>query len=410
MANLTRRGFLRGSGAFALGVALRPDSLLARTARQAAAERNVLVVAFLRGGADGLSLCAPYADPDYYALRPTIALARPRQASGEALIDLDGRFGLHPDLAPLKPLWDSSRFAILHAVGCYGLSRSHFDAQEFLETGTPGVKSTTTGWLDRCLAREPGHPLLAGLSFSALAPRSFLGPEQVLVSRDLDRFDFEAPGWRAEAERELRKLYANEKGPVGDVTRVALDAVRILKRTPQIRERPSNGAVYPEGFIGRAFRQTAAVIRSELGARCIFVDIPGDFDTHANQILQNRKDYRELAPALAAFDRDLGRGMDRVVVLVVTEFGRTAAESGSLGTDHGSAGAMLLLGGSVRGGRVHGAWPGLAKDKLFEERDLAVTTDFRDVFAEVARQHLRVRDASSLFPGYVPGKGPGVLA
>ncbi|HEV2063284.1 MAG TPA: DUF1501 domain-containing protein, partial [Thermoanaerobaculia bacterium] len=350
---------LRGAGAAAAGLALGPRSLLARAAAGALASDRILVEAFLRGGADGLSLCAPYAEPEYYAARPTIALPRPRQAGGDSLLDLDGHFGLHPDLAPLLPLWEAGRFAVLQAAGCRGLSRSHFDAQEFVETGTPGVKGTPTGWLDRCLARGDRHTVTSAVAFSPLLPRSFLGPEPVLVSQDLARFDFEAPGWREEAERALRRLYERDKGPMGRTGIAALDAIAVLKRNPRLREEPANGAVYPEGFTGTAFRQAAGVVKAELGTRCIFIDVAGDFDTHANQLFQNRKDYRELAAALAAFDRDLGRAMDRVVVLVTTEFGRTLAE-GSGGTDHGSGGVMLLLGGPVRGRRVHGSWAGLA--------------------------------------------------
>jgi uncharacterized protein (DUF1501 family) len=406
VTELTRRSLLRGAGA-AAGLAFGPGSLFARAAAAAGAGDRILVEVFLRGGADGLSICPPYAEPEYYAARPTIALPRPRQAGDESLLDLDGHFGLHPDFTPVKALWDAGRFGILHAVGG-GLSRSHFDAQEFVETGTPGVKGTPTGWLQRCLAHGGKPSVTTAFAFAPLRPRSYLGEIPVLVSRDLARFDFEATGWRDEAEEALRRLYAGEKGPIGSLGLAALDAVAVLKRNPRLREAPANGAVYPEGAVGSAFRQAAGVIRADLGTRCIFVDVAGDFDTHANQLSQNRKDYRELALALAAFDRDLGRAMDRVVVLVTTEFGRTLAE-GSGGTDHGSGGVMLLLGGSVRGGRVHGRWPGLARDKLFEERDLAVTTDFRDVFAEVAARHLRVADPAALFPGYAPREGPGII-
>jgi uncharacterized protein (DUF1501 family) len=410
LPELTRRRLLQDALAAGAGLMAGSGSLLARTARAAPAGDRVLVVAFLRGGADGLSLCAPYGEPEYYALRPTIALPRPRQQARESLVDLDGHFGLHPDLAPLKPLWSDGRFAVLHAVGCPDTSRSHFDAQEFLESGTPGNKGTGTGWLERCLAHKGRRKLTAGVAFSAFLPRSFCGGEPVLVARDLTRLDFEAAGWREEAERDLRRLYAQDQSAVGEVGLAALDEVAILKRTRQLKDGPENGAVYPEGFVGEAFRQAACVIKSDLPTSCVFIDVAGDFDTHANQLDANRRDYHSLAVALSSFDRDLGRAMDRVVVMVVTEFGRAVAESGSAGTDHGSGGAMLLLGAPVRGGRVHGRWPGLAKDRLFEERDLAVATDFRDVFAEVARKHLGIKDARSLFPGYVPGAEPGVLA
>jgi uncharacterized protein (DUF1501 family) len=407
--DLSRRSLLKGVGWAALGAAVRPVSLLARAAERAQRPRNVLLLTFLRGGADGLSLCAPYSDPEYYELRPTLALPRPRTAGSESLIDLDGHFGLHPQLAPLKPLYDSERLAILHGVGSPFATRSHFDAQEFIETGTPGVKGTTTGWLDRCLTAARAESRIPGVSFSALQPRSFQGSQPVLVTRELTGFDFEAPGWRDQAEQALRRLYGADRGPVGRLGVRALDAVREVRSAPELAAPPANAAVYPKSALGEAFRQSAQLIRADLGVRCLFVDVPGEFDTHSNQLDHNRKDYAELAGALAAFDRDLGRQMDRVVVLVVTEFGRTVAESGSAGTDHGSAGAMLVLGNPVHGGRVSGRWRGLAKNELYEERDLPVTTDFRDVFATVARKHLGVSDGSSLFPGYEPLDEPGIL-
>lgn len=408
LRTLTRRVFLRGAGAAAAGLTLGSRSLIARAAKAAGPGDRVLVVVFLRGGADGLSVCAPYAEPEYYAARPTIALPRPRQAGAESLLDLDGHFGLHPALAPLKPLWDEARFAVLHAVGGRGVTRSHFDGQEFVETGTPGVKGTPTGWLGRCMARGESHAVTSAVAFSRLLPTSLLGPDPALVSADLRRFGLDAPGLGPEAEQALRRLYGKENSRLGHVGMAALDAMNALKRRPQILGEPAHGAVYPRGFLGTAFRQTAGIVREKLGTRCVFIDADGDFDTHANQLIQNRVDFAELGQALAAFDRDLGRAMDRVVVLVTSEFGRTLAE-GSGGTDHGSGGVMLLLGGPVRGGRVHGRWPGLAKDKLFEERDVPVTTDFRDVFAEIAGKHLSVPDTASLFPSYTPGEAPGVI-
>jgi uncharacterized protein (DUF1501 family) len=366
---------------------------------------------FLRGGADGLNICAPYGDPEYYEQRPTIALPRPLQAGSDSLLDLDGYFGLHPALAPLRPMYSEGRMAILHAVGNGSLGRSHFDAQEFVETGTPAVKGTPTGWLGRYIARSPGSDLMQGVSISDLAPRSFQGPGPgpILVVRDVSRFDFDAPQWRTEAETFLAGMYDQSSLPVAQTGREALKAIRILKAAPEIGAPPAAGVVYPDVPLGGSLRQAAQLVKAALGTRCIFVDVPGNFDTHSQQIKENLRDYTELASALAAFDADLGKEMDRVVVMVVTEFGRAVYESGAGGTDHGTGAAMILLGGPVRGGRVHGQWPGLKKSQLFLERDLAATTDFRDAFAEVARQHLKLGDVSGLFPGYTPGPGPGVL-
>jgi uncharacterized protein (DUF1501 family) len=407
--SLTRRVFLRGAGLAAVGIGASPTSLLLRTAAAATSDDRVLALLFLRGGADGLSLCAPYGAPEYYELRPTIALPRPRSSGALSLIDLDGFFGLHPALAPLAPLYADGSLAVLHAVGNPALSHSHFDAQEFVETGTPAVKGTTTGFLDRCLSRTEGRDLMQGVSFSDLVPRSFLGPEPILVVRDVSRFDFDAPRWRPEAERLLAEMYEANPLAVARTGQDALRALRILKGSPRIGAAPANGAVYPDAPLGVSMAQAAQIIKARFGTRCIFVDVPGDFDTHSLQLERNQKDYATLGAALQAFSVDLGQDMDRVVVMVVTEFGRAVYESGAQGTDHGTGGAMLLLGGRVKGKHVYGRWPGIAKAQLYLERDLAVTTDYRDVFAELARDHLGIPDVKGLFPGYVPGPAPGVM-
>lgn len=399
MRRTSRRSFVKGVGAAALATALGPRSLLGQMASTAAEGDRVLVLIFLRGGADGLSLAAPWGDPEYYKVRPNIALPSPGKTRDGALIDLDGYFGLHPGLAPLEPAWNEGRLAILQAVGCYALTRSHFEAQEFVETGTPGVKGTS-GWISRCIDRLPGTRVTEGVSFSRRMPRAFLGKQSVLVTQDLVEFDFSAPGWKSEAEKTLDSMYADADSLVAPVGRDSLEVMRRIRNTPQIGSSPAHGAVYPDAEIGDGLRQAAQIIKAELGTRCIFIDVEGDFDTHSNQIPLNAKDYSELGDALGAFDRDLGKLMDRVVVTVVTEFGRAVYETGAQGTDHGSAGAMLVLGGGVRGGKIHGTWPGIAREQLYLERDLAVTTDYRDVFLELAGGHLGIPEPSKLFPGY----------
>ena len=405
----SRRVFLRGAGLAALGVGFHPSSLLVRTAEAAAPGSKVLVKVFLRGGADGLNLCAPYGDSDYYSLRGPIALPRPGQSS-RSVLNLDGYFGLHPALAPLKPLYDDGRLAFLHAVGHYELTRSHFDAQDWMETGAAGNKPMpTTGWLDRCIARIPGSEVTQAVCFARRHPRSFLGLEPVVVAQDLASFDVRARNWRPEAERLLRAMYEGEPDtPLGRLGRQAFAALDVLLKTPVISGPAANGAVYPGNEFANSMRQAAAIIRAGIGTRCIYVDYSAGFDTHANQLAANAIDYGNLGATLAAFDLDLGNLRDDVVVMVTTEFGRAAFVNGSLGTDHGSAHCMILMGGRVRGGRVHGSWPGLSKPQLYQERDLAVTTDFRDVFAEVARVQLGV-DPSGLFPGYTPVAGPGIV-
>jgi uncharacterized protein (DUF1501 family) len=396
MNGIDRRAFLKGAAAAAAGMSL-PFPLMARTGAAAGDGKQVFVFVFLRGGADGMALVPPHGDGAYYKARPTIALTQPKETLRESVIDLDGHFGLHPALAPLKPLWDERRFALVHATGCYAVSRSHFDAQEFVECGTPGVKGTPNGFLTRAITGVDGGALTKAISFSRLRPRGLQGPDPVLVTRDLARFDFDAPGWHAEAETLLRNMYANAPGPVGVVGRDTLATLSLLRKTPALNAPSAAGAKYPDAFVGKAMRQAAQVVKAGIGTRCIFVDLDENFDTHSDQLMSNQLDFDPLARAIAAFYQDLGAASEQVVVLVASEFGRALEENGAKGTDHGSAGVMMLFGGRVRGGKIHGQWPGLAKDALYEERDLAVTTDFRDVFAEVVNGHLGVRSAS-LFP------------
>lgn len=401
----SRRVFIRGASLAAVGVGFQPSSLLIRTAAAAPPGTRVLVLVFLRGGADGLNLCVPYGDPEYYTLRGSIALPRPGQGGG--VLDLDGHFGLHPALAPLKPLYTEGRLALVQAVGNYGLTRSHFDAQDFMEAGTPGDKTTRDGWLARTMAAVPGADVTQSVSLTAQLTRALLGPDPVLVTQNLGTFDLRARNWRPEAEQLLRQMYVGTD-PVGRMGRATFDAVDVLLRTPEITAPPGNGAVYPNAPVGSALRQAAQIVKSSLATRCIYVDVNGAFDTHANQLAANTQDYTALGAALAAFDQDLGPRIDDVALLVTTEFGRTASVNGSAGTDHGSGNCAIALGGRVRGGRVHGNWPGLGRGQLYEDRDLAVTTDFRDLFAEMARAQLGV-SGNGIFPGYAPGAGPGVF-
>jgi uncharacterized protein (DUF1501 family) len=404
-ADLSRRVFLKGAGLAAVGVGFHPSSLLVRTAQAAEAGAQVLVQVFLRGGADGLNQLVPHGDPAYYDLRREIALPPPGRSGG--VVDLDGYFGLHPELAPLVPLWRDGRLGFLPAVGNYGLTRSHFDAQDFMETGTPGVKSTSTGWLDRSVARLPGAEVTQAVAFASVLPRSFLGGEPVLVAQNLSSFDLRARTWRPEAETLLRAMYEPRADAYGQVGRETFAAIAALARNPGLTAPPANGAAYPNAAVGNALRQAAAIIRTGLGTRCIFVNVTGGFDTHANQLAANTNDYRALGAALAAFATDLGRQLDDVVVMVDTEFGRTSAVNGSAGTDHGSAHCMMVFGGRVRGGRIVGGWPGLSRADLHEGRDLAFTVDYRDAFQEIARVQLGTSE--SLFPGYTPGPGPGIV-
>jgi uncharacterized protein (DUF1501 family) len=412
---LTRRALIK-CGACALAAVATPPRFLARAAAAADARGKILVAIFQRGAVDGLSMVVPHGDPAYYAARSSIAIGRPRAGDATSALDLDGFFALHPALAPLAPLWEARTLAIVHACGSPNTTRSHFDAQDYMESGTPGVKSTPDGWLGRAAA---GLPVQASTPFRAVAlgprlPRSLRGAAGALALTSLDRFDVRAGAEMPRARQGFEALY--EEG-VRDLLhgtgRETFEAVKMLQHAGATRLAPANGADYPRGRFGEALRQVAQLIRADVGLQIGFVDVDG-WDTHVGQgaeqgQLGNR--LRELGGALAAFARDLGDRLADVVVLTMSEFGRTVAENGNRGTDHGHGTAMLVLGGSVRGGQVYGRWPGLAPEQRYERRDLAVTTDFRALFNEVATRHLGLPPTTRLFPGWRPGEASlGVLA
>lgn len=405
----SRRVFLRGASTAALGIGMGPSPLMWRTAQAAEAANKVFVKVFIRGGVDTLNLLVPYGVPEYYTLRGGIALPPPGQSGG--VIRLDDTFGLHPAFASIKPLWDDGRLAFIDAVGNNDLSRSHFDAQDFMETGAPGNKGVYTGWLDRAIKMMPGQGVSEAVAFQSQLPRSFSGPEPVLVATNLSSFTLRAGAtWRAEAENNLRAMYGPRVDAVGKVGKETFEAIDTVIRNPAVTAPPSNGAVYPAGSLGTSMRQVAAIIKAGLPTRTIFVSLGGAFDTHSGQLAANNTEFPRISDSLAAFARDLGPVMDDVVVMVISEFGRTAFVNGSAGTDHGSAKAAIVMGGTTRGGRIHGRWPGLANSQLYQVRDLASTTDFRDLYAEIVRKHLGLSDMATLFPNYTPGAGPGVLA
>lgn len=376
---------------------------------------KVLVCVFQRGAADGLSMVVPHGESAYYAARRRIAVARPGSGEGAA-IDLDAHFGLHPALAALKPLWDDRSLAIVHAVGSPDATRSHFDAQDYMESGTPGVKSTRDGWLNRALAHRHEHreTPFRGVAFGTQLPRALHGSAPALAVADLRAFGIRAPGAaRDRITAAFEQMYAGApEGIVASTAAESFEAVQLLRSVNPATLPPANGARYPGQSFGRAMQQAAQIIRANLGAEIIFVDV-GGWDTHINQGAgtggQLSLRLAEFGAALAAFVQDLGERMADVVVLTMSEFGRTIAENGTAGTDHGHATAMMVLGGGVNGGRVAGRWPGLAPDQRFEGRDLAVTTDFRDLFAEIAARHLGITQLDALFPGFTPGTPPGVL-
>jgi len=407
--SISRRVFVRAGGLTLVSFGLDP-LFLARaayarsSARPDGAGRRVLLCLFQRGAVDGLSMIVPHGERSYYDERPQIAIPR------ERVIDLDGHFGLHPALAPLKRWWDNGSFAAVHAVGSPDSTRSHFDAQDYMETGTPGVKATPDGWLNRYCQHRQEHentPFRA-VAFGPELPRILEGSAPTLAIRDLQSFGIRAggPAVRDRLTRAFEAMYAgSETGLLASSAAEGFEAAKILSRFDPADYRPEHGASYPKGPLARSLSQIAQLIKADIGVEIAFADL-GGWDTHVNQgadtgQLGNR--LGELAAALDAFATDLGERMQDVTVLTMSEFGRTVRENGSGGTDHGHGTAMLLLGGTVKGGRVLGQWPGLAEQSRFEGRDLAVTTDFRSLFGEVLTRHLGLPDISAVFPGFAGG-------
>lgn len=415
---ITRRLFLRSSGLGLVSFGLAPRVLVrALEAAEPGAFRK-LVVVFQRGAMDGLNAVVPFAENAYRAARPTIAVAEPRGGGrvGESALDLDGFFGLNPALEPLLPLWQEGALAAVHAVGSPDPTRSHFDAQDFMESGTPGLKSTRDGWLNRTLRAvpEPRATPLRAVALTPTLPRSLAGAAPAVALARLSQFRLSPAAGGASVATDFKGMYAGAvESALHGTGQETFEALESLKALQPAAYRPAGGARYPRGRFGDALRQVAQLFKADLGVQLAFVESTG-WDHHAAEggafgQLANR--LRELGGGLAAFHRDMGRAMDDVVVVTLTEFGRTVRENGNRGTDHGHGSVAFVLGGPVRGGRVHGRWPGLGADRLYEGRDLAVTTDFRDLLGEILARHLRVTDLPAVFPGHdaSPAAFPGVL-
>lgn len=414
---MQRRAFVK-SGALALVTLGVSPAFLRRTAFGAqllnAPKGKTLICLFQRGAADALNMVVPHGEKAYYALRPSIAIPRPsgiaRGLSPDAAIDLDGFFGLHPSLAPFKPLYDRGILAPVHAVGSPSATRSHFDAQDYMETGTPDIKGTQDGWLNRYLAVQgtcdecKASPFRA-VSLTQQTPRIMEGPSEVIAMNNLNEFTVRASG--SQAER-LEALYRTGSADLVHGTGTEMfEAVKMLKAANPQKYAPRNGAEYPRSQFGQRLLQIAQLIKADVGLEIAFADV-GGWDTHVNQGAANGQLATRLddfAKSVAALVADLGDRMDDVLILTMSEFGRMARENGNRGTDHGHAGALFVIGGDVKGGKVHGKWPGLATEQLYEGRDLALTTDFRSVFSEVTARHLGAAKLDKIFPGYAIKQG-----
>ena len=400
MIKMSRRDLLR-SGAYAMaGLATSPGWLRLGGVAHASGAENVLVSVFLRGAADGLSLVVPHGDPDYYDLRPNIQVA-----PGDE-IDLDGFYGLHPHLQELEPLYRSGEMALIHACGSPHPTRSHFQAQDFMECAAPGRPDIHEGWLNRTVTALGGGNGYSGVSIGGALSLSLKGPEPVVSMAALDGFAITNDPFD-QRRQAIEAVYgSNDASLLGEQVSNTFASIDGLQGLPQ----PS--VDYPNTSIGQRLRDAARIIKGRVGARVLSVDLDG-WDHHSDEVEGMDKMAPQLSQALAAFWADLGRESSRVVCLVMTEFGRTVAENGSLGSDHGHGSALLALGGPVAGDRVltRNGWPGLDEASLYQGRDLAVTTDFRDVFAEVLDRHLGIVDLDPVFPDFSPSSAdyPGLL-
>jgi len=401
--NISRRYFLKNGGIAMLGMASLPSFLQRAVAATAAPSKKKMVVLFQRGAMDGLNVVVPFAEPEYYRLRPTIAIPPPRRGATDTTIDLDGFFGLHPSLEPLEPLFQNGHLAIVQAVGSPDPTRSHFDAQDFMESGTPGTKSTEDGWLNRALQSMPEEPTspFRAVAFGPYLPRTLAGNAPAVAIPDLKQFRMVGPQQTVKGGFEA--MYAQSLDQVlRGVGAETFEAIDQLKKINPDSYRPENGAEYPTSRFGKSLMEIAELFKADIGLEVAFLD-SGGWDHHVNEggtqgQLSNL--LRDLGQGIAAFHRDMGDRMGDVVFVSMSEFGRTARENGNRGTDHGHANCMFVMGGDVKGGEVYTRWPGMSETQLYQGRDLAVTTDYRSVLAEIMSKHLAGRDLQVVFPGF----------
>ena len=416
--NLSRRYFLKQGGIALVGLSTMPAFLQRAAAATPSSGKKQLVVLFQRGAADGLNIVVPFGEASYYRMRPSIAIPQPRRGGADAAIDLDGFFGLHPSLAALEPLFHQNQLAIVHAAGSPDPTRSHFDAQDFMESGTPGIKATDDGWLNRAMAAVPEEDAtpFRAVAMGANLPRMLRGAAPAIALPDLKQFKVMAqnPGSGQLAEGGFEAMYAQtvDHALQGTGTET-FEAIDMLRKADPSKNQPQNGAVYPKSRLGQSVQQISQLIKADIGAEVLFVDC-GGWDNHVNEggvqgQLSNL--LRDLGDSLNAFHQDMGDRMENVVFVTMSEFGRTARENGNRGTDHGHANCMFVMGGGVKGGRVYGKWPGLADHQLNDGRDLALTTDFRYVLGEILTKHNGVKSLSPVFPSFdnSPARFPNLI-
>jgi uncharacterized protein (DUF1501 family) len=368
-------------------------------------------------------MVVPHGDADYYKYRTDIALPRPARAAGaDAALDLDGFFGLHPALSAFLPLYKAGHLAPIHACGSPNASRSHFDSQDLMESGVDEDKSVSTGWLNRTLlncpedrARSAGSTSEAppakspfrAVAMTSIVPRTLQGDVDAMAIHDLSTFGITgSKGTGGGTATGFEGMY---EGAVGDALhgtgKESFEAISMLKKADPAKYEPAKGVEYPNGMFGRQLMQVAQLVKADMGMEVAFVELDG-WDTHANQGAaggQLAGRLHDFSQGIAALFNDLGDRMADTCLLTMSEFGRAARQNGNRGTDHGHATCFFALGGNVNGGKVLGHWPGLAPEQLFQDRDLAVTTDFRDVLGEICASHFGLNEPAlaRVFPHYV---------
>ena len=407
---VNRRAFMR-SGAlalFATGIGGLP-SFIAQAADSRKIwtpykKNKVMVCIFQRGAMDGLMAVSPYADSALKTLRPNLYMSPSEKEGG--LFDLDGKFGLHPALAAFQPFYKENRMAIVHGVGSPNNTRSHFDAQDYMEAGTPFNKGTSSGWLNR-VAGLMGHDAtpFRSVSLTNALPRSMYGDNESLAISNLQDFAIQMknnPGVNLTA-KSFEELYDQTSSSLLNKTgKESFDAMKLLNVNSIKNYQPAKDVVYPNSALGNALKQIAILIKMEVGLEIAFAE-SGGWDTHVNQGTTNgalARNLKDFSDSIAAFWKDLASYQDDVTVMTMTEFGRTAHQNGTGGTDHGRASCLFVLGNDVKGGAVYQNLKTLNKEDLEDGRDLPVSTDFRSVFSGVANQHLKISDNKKLFPDW----------
>ena len=414
----SRRGFIKAGGLALFGIGMGgipgflADAVAGTTTPGLFKKKKMLVCIFQRGAMDGLMAVTPFTDQYLKAARPTLFMSAAQVGKGKLLIDLDGRFGLHPSMSAFEPMFREKRLGIVHGIGSPNTTRSHFDAQDFMESGTPFNKGTESGWLNRAvglLGHDAATPF-QGVSLTSSLPRSFYGNNAAVAIKNLADFNIQLKGDQAGANmasKSFEDLYDQaSSGLLKNTGKESFDAMKMLKNADTKKYQPEYNVVYPNSALGNSLKQIAQLIKMDVGMEVAFAE-SGGWDTHFNQGTENgifARNVNDLSESIMAFWTDLGRYQDELTVMTMTEFGRTVAQNGTGGTDHGRASCNFILGNGVSGGLVHGMVNPLAKENLEDGRDLAVTTDFRSVFSEVADKHLGINNDKVLFPNWSGNK------